>query len=396
MSSVLQINVDANLGSTGKIAEQIGLLAIKNGYDTYMAYGRRNNNSQLDTIKIGSNIDFYEHAFETRLFDNHGLSSRNATYKFIDNIKNINPDIIHLHNIHGYYLNYPILFKYLKEWGGPVVWTLHDCWPFTGHCAYFMLNGCEKWKSHCEKCPSLRSYPSSFFIDNSTENYDLKKKLFSSISSQLTIVPVSNYIANYIPYSILKDSTVKVIHNGVDLNTFYPTKEVKEKLILGVANVWEPRKGLPDFIKLRNILPDEYKILLVGVSEYQKKHLPERIDGLTHTSNVYELAKIYSKSLALVNPTYEDNYPTVNLEAIACGTPVITYRTGGSPESIDDNTGIVVERGNIDGLFKAIQTIEVNKSKYSIENCRRRAISKFNNQERFQEYIDLYNSLLDK
>lgn len=390
---LLQINVSANNGSTGKIAEQIGLMAENVGWDVWMAYGRTNNNSRLKTIKIGSDLDVKFHGVESRIFDNHGLASRNATKRFIDQVKEIKPDLIHLHNIHGYYLNYPILFRFLKEWGGPLVWTLHDCWPITGHCSYFMLSGCKKWKSQCHDCPSLREYPASLLLDGSKRNYNLKKEYFSEIASQLTLVPVSYYVADYLSESFLKDANIKVIHNGIDLNVFKPSETPKEKLVLGVANVWETRKGLHDFFKLRELLSDEYRILLVGLSERQISNLPNGIEGLTRTTNQKGLAELYSKSMVLVDPTYEDNYPTVNLEAIACGSPVITYRTGGSPESITNKTGFVLDQGDIKGIVDSITKIE--EGAISSIDCREYALEHFSNTECFREYLTLYDDLMN-
>lgn len=392
LPKLLQINVTANQGSTGKIAEQIGLLAQSAGWESWMAYGRINNGSSLQSLRIGNDIDIKWHGLETRISDNHGLASRHATRQFIARIKKIDPDIIHLHNIHGYYLNYPLLFEFLKEWGGPVVWTLHDCWPMTGHCAYFMMSGCEKWKTGCHDCPSLDAYPASCFIDGSARNFRIKKAYFSSIAGQLTLVPVSDYVAGYLPESFLRDADVRVIHNGIDLDKFRPQDEPKEKIVLGVANVWEPRKGLDDFYKLRASLPNEYGIILVGLSEKQISALPEGILGISRTANQHELARIYSKATALVNPTYEDNYPTVNLEAIACGTPVITYRTGGSPESLTPETGVVLEQGDIAGIVSSIKALDGKPS--IVSNCRAHAEANFDQKNCFRSYLDLYNRLL--
>lgn len=392
MPKLLQINVTANQGSTGKIAEQIGKIAIEHGWESWIAYGRGTPKSTSNLIRIGNDIDKRMHALGTRIFDNQGLLSKRATVHLIEQIKKINPDIIHLHNIHGYYINYPVLFHYLKLWGGPVVWTLHDCWPITGHCVYFMMNGCEKWKTGCNHCPSKIYYPGSYLLDNSENNYKLKKGIFSAIESNLTLVPVSEFVGDYLKDSFLKNAEVEVIHNGVDTSIFKPYAEPKDKLILGVANIWEPRKGYDDFVKLRRLLDEDYKILLVGLKEKQISKLPAGIQGISRTNNQIELAKLYSKSLALVNPTYEDNLPTVNIEAIACGTPVITYKTGGAPETIDSKTGVVLEQGDIKGIANSIAIISQLKS----EDCRERALTEFNMDIQYREYLNLYNSLLNK
>lgn len=388
---LLQINVNANVGSHGKIAEQIGRLAQDRGWESYIAYSRYEKESHNNLIRIGSDLDIRIHGLQSRLFDNHGLASLRATRNLIEKIKIINPYIIHLHNIHGYFLNFPILFKFLKEWGGPVVWTLHDCWPFTGHCAFFMANGCEKWKTGCHNCEALKSYPASWILDGSKRNYRMKEKYFTSLGDRLSLVSVSNYVKDYLEESIFRNTKMQVIHNGIDINTFKPSSK-KDKIVLGVANKWEDRKGLPDFFKLRNVLPSSYQIILIGLSDKQIKDLPNGIIGLKRTNGQKELSKMYSSAIALVNPTYEDNYPTVNLESIACGTPVITYKTGGSPESITSDTGIVLEKGDIQGIVEGIYKAETGA--FPVEACRRHAEKSFDQRHCFQSYFDLYTSLM--
>lgn len=388
---LLQINVNANVGSHGKIAEQIGRLAQDRGWESYIAYSRYEKESHNNLIRIGSDLDIRIHGLQSRLFDNHGLASLRATRNLIEKIKIINPDIIHLHNIHGYFLNFPILFKFLKEWGGPVVWTLHDCWPFTGHCAFFMANGCEKWKTGCHNCEALKSYPASWILDGSERNYRMKEKYFTSLGDRLILIPVSNHVSKYLKNSFFRGTNFQVIHNGIDINIFRPCTP-KDKIILGVANVWEKRKGISDFFELRKRLPSEYRILLVGLSKRQIKELPAGIEGIKRTTGQNNLAKLYSCAMAFVNPTYEDNYPTVNLEAIACGTPVITYNTGGCPELMSESTGLVLEQGDIQGIVEGIYKAETGA--FPVEACRRHAEKSFDQRHCFQSYFDLYTSLM--
>lgn len=393
MSTLLQINVTANWGSTGKIAEGIGQTALLNGWDSWIAYGRGNPKSESNLIRIGNDTDMRVHGLKTRLFDNHGLASGSVTKRFIEKIKDLKPDIIHLHNIHGYYLNYKILFEYIKSWGGPVVWTLHDCWPFTGHCAYYDFAKCDRWKYECHNCPQLKSYPASFFADRSRRNYLAKKEAFQGCDN-LTLVPVSDWLHNEINKSFLSEYPIKTIHNGIDLSIFNPASTEKKKYsILGVASVWEPRKGLNEFIKLRKLLPEEYRITLIGLNDKQISRLPIGIDGIRRTENIHQLVDYYSDANVFVNPTFEDNFPTTNIEALACGTPVITYRTGGSPEAIDSNTGLVVEKNDITGLVEAIKEI-CNSSKDYSSYCRQRAMKYFDSSKCFKKYIELYNSLI--
>ncbi len=405
MPTLLQINAALNRGSTGRIAEQIGILAQKQGWEVYIAHGARyTDKSDLNTIQVVTKTEEKLHAIKSLLFDSHGLDSGKATKKFVERIKEIKPDIIHLHNIHGYYLNYKILFEYLATIDTPIVWTLHDCWTMTGHCAYFDAVGCEKWKTGCHKCPLKGEYPKSILFDSSTRNYALKKKLFTSLKNA-TIVPVSQWLGSITKESYLGWHNVHVINNGIDINTFKPAEcttlytssnNKEKKIILGVASIWEERKGLKDFIKLRKILPEKYKIILVGLSKKQIECLPKGITGISRTNSTEELARYYSTANVYVNPTYEDNFPTTNLEALACGTPVITYRTGGSPESVTPETGIVVDKGNFNDLAKAIEVVCNKGKEYYSTACRERAVSLYNKDDRFNEYIELYNTLLNQ
>ena len=364
MLKLLQINTVANSGSTGRIAEGIGISAMKNGMESFVAYGRWAMPSKSRLIRIGGKLDYLWHGLESRLFDNHGLASRRATKRFLRKVDEIAPDIVHLHNIHGYFLNYPMLFRYLAEKKIPVVWTLHDCWSFTGHCVHFDFCGCDRWKTQCHDCPQKKTYPASFVFDRSAKNYADKKEFFT-LPENVTIVPVSCWLADLVASSFLKDYPRKVIYNGIDTDVFRPYDQTEmkakfglsgKKVVLGVASVWSPRKGLEDFVKLAALLPaEEYRIVLVGLSEKQKKLLPHGITGLTKTESAEELAQLYSAADVFVNPTWEDNYPTTNLEAISCGTQVVTYRTGGSPESVTEGNGFVVEKGDPEQLASAVR-----------------------------------------
>jgi glycosyltransferase involved in cell wall biosynthesis len=397
---VLQINTVCGRGSTGRIATDIHKLLLEQGHESVIAYGRGEAINCNNTIKIGNNIDFYNHALKTRLFDKHGFGSKKATEDFIDKIINYNPDIIHLHNIHGYYLNIEILFNFLKEFSKPVVWTLHDCWAFTGHCAYFDYANCYKWETHCQKCPERKSYPKSIFIDNSYNNYEKKKKLFTGVD-KLTLVTPSEWLAKLVKRSFLKEYPVKVINNGIDLSVFKPVhSNFRERhnltnkfIILGVANKWEKRKGFEYFIELSKLIEPDEATLLVGLSKNQIKQLPKNIIGITRTNNVKELAEIYTVVDVFFNPSLEENFPTVNLESLACGTPVITFNTGGSIETIDDTTGFIVKKGDIKNTIRIIRKIKSEgKEKYS-ESCIKRANKYYDKDDKFQEYIELYESL---
>ena len=268
MHKLLQINVTANWGSTGRIAEGIGECAINNEWESWIAYGRGTPKSTSNLIRIGSDLDMYFHGVQTRIMDNHGLASSSSTKAFIERIKKIKPDLIHLHNIHGYFINYKILFNFLKEWGGPIVWTLHDCWSFTGHCTHYTYNGCNLWQTHCHNCPQLCQYPASFLIDRSSKNFEDKRTSFADLK-KLTIVPVSNWLANELEKSFFSRYPIHVIHNGIDLKSFRCHNYKRNKSILGVASVWSDRKGLDEFGLLRQLLPSDYEITLIGLTQKQ-------------------------------------------------------------------------------------------------------------------------------
>lgn len=402
MKTILQINTVVNSGSTGRIAEEIGQLAIESGWKSYIAFGRNKRSSVSSLIPVGTKIDFFFHVLLCRFFDLHGFGSRWATYRLVNKINKIKPDIIHLHNLHGYYLNIEILFNYLKRKSIPIVWTLHDCWAFTGHCAYFDFVGCNRWKDGCYSCPQKKSYPSSIFLDRSKSNYKNKKELFNGLSN-LNLVPVSNWLNSIQKQSFLNNYESLVIHNGVDLDIFKPSHDndilsklsVENKtIILGVANIWDRRKGLFDFIQLRSILDERFLIVLIGLTKKQISTLPKGILGLERTENLQQLVNYYSLASVFVNPTWEDNFPTTNLESLACGTPVITYKTGGSVEAIDENTGFIVEKGDIEDIKRKILLIcNQNLKEYRFA-CRERAIRLFNKSERYRDYLKLYDKLI--
>lgn len=389
---VLMINSVCGIRSTGRICTDIATELEKQGHEVKIAYGRENVPEQFKkyAIRIGSDFGVKLHALTARFFDNSGFGSKSATKNFIKWINEYNPDVIHLHNIHGYYLNIKILFDYLQKSGKKVVWTLHDCWAFTGHCSYFDYAGCDKWKTYCCNCPQKESYPSSILFDNSKKNYLNKKKCFTSISN-MTFVTPSEWLSGLVKRSFLGKYDVKVINNGVDTEIFKPTESdfrkkhgiEDKKIVLGVASVWDKRKGLSDFLELSKLLDDSYRIVLVGLNKEQISGLPNNVIGMEKTNNTKELAEIYTAADVFVNPTYEDNYPTVNLEAQACGTPVITYNTCGSPESVDFNG--VVTKGNVKAIAALVK--QPKKLKVLIPPPK---------NEQYRKYLELYEELIDE
>ena len=404
MSTIFQICVEGNTGSTGRIAEEIGVLALNKGWNSYIAYGRFPRPSKSRLIRIGSNWDIFFHGLQTRFFDRHCLGSRRATIRLVNQIQSIKPDIIHLHHLHGYYINIEILFEYLSKAAIPVVWTFHDCWSITGHCTHFDYIGCDKWKTECNQCPQKREYPASLILDRSIENYYLKKRLFTSIKS-MTIVPVSNWLENIVHKSFMGNIPIKTIHNGIDLLIFKPQNrmfETREKysigsnlfLILGVANPWTMKKGLNDFIELSKHLNADELIVLVGLNENQLKQLPSNIIGLTKTENQLELIDLYSAADLFVNLSVEETFGLTTAEALACGTPAIVYNATACPEIVDVETGIVVDKKDLEGLINAVKSVKKKGKIYYSNACRKRAVERFNKTERLSEYFQLYENMI--
>lgn len=337
----LFINSVAGIGSTGRIVADKCRELQKQGNQCVIAFGRAAANcDDIETVQIGTKFDYQWHGVLTRLFDLHGFGSKRATRKFLQWVKEYEPDVIWLHNIHGYYINIELLFDYLKSCGKKIYWTLHDCWAFTGHCSHFTAAKCEQWRSHCSHCSQLRRYPKCYAISNVNRNFERKKASFTGVPNMKLIVP-SHWLEGLVKQSFLQEYPVEVFYNTIDMNVFKPTPSnfrkryglPGKKIVLGVASVWDERKGLNDFIQLANMLDDGYVVVLVGLTDKQIKQLPKKILGIQRTNSAQELAAIYTAADVFVNPTYEDNYPTVNLEAQACGTPVITYDTGGCKET---------------------------------------------------------------
>lgn len=361
---VLLINVVCGGGSTGRICLELANEFKTNGDEVKIAYGRGGvpDTSKKYAIHIGNSIDQKFHFLKTRLWDEHGLGSVNETKKFIKWADNYDPDLVWIHNIHGYYINYELLFQWIKSKPDMQVrWTLHDCWAFTGHCAYFTKVACEKWMKECNRCTQKRSYPSSIFIDRSRTNYYRKKAAFTGVNN-LTIITPSRWLANLVKESFLGEYEIRVMYNKINKQIFRNVESsikndynmVDKKMILGVANIWDSRKGFDDFLKLSYLLDKKSFIMLVGLSDKQIRKLPSNVIGIKKTRDVQELVRIYSAADVFFNPTYEDNYPTVNLEAEACGTKVVTYNTGGAPETIHRFDSKVIPVGHFEEVLKYI------------------------------------------
>lgn len=381
---VLMINSVCGVGSTGRICTDIADMLLSQGHECKIASGRGEVSEKYRdiSVRIGSTFKVYCNVLKSRMFDNEGFSAVGATKKLVRWIKEYDPDVIHLHNIHGYYLNVKILFDYLKTSGKKIIWTLHDCWAFTGHCTHFQVPHCDKWRTECGKCIRAKDYPKAL-ISHAKRNYKRKKQTFCGVPN-LTIVTPSKWLAGVFGQSFLSEYQTVVINNGIDLSVFKPTESdfrerfglTDKKIILGVASVWEKRKGFNDFLELAKLIDDSYRIVLVGVNDKQLKMLPSSVIGIKRTNNVKELAEIYTAADVLFNPTYEDNYPTVNLEAQACGTPVITYPTGGSVESVPSEN-VVNSINEFYELLRSSKELVIEKTSFS-------------KQEKYSDYVRLY------
>ena len=401
MKTILEIN-SINYSSTGNITLNIAKTARKEGYKVYTSckYSRVGAKFQYeDQIYIGSRLERViceELAYITGLKDHFNII---GTYKFLKKIDEIKPDLIHLHSLTDTYINLNMLFKYIRKHKIPVVWTFHDAWAMTGQCFVFETIGCRKWIEGCGHCPQLQEKPASLFLDNTSYLWHKKKKMFTSIPN-MTIVTPSNWLKDLVKQSFFKDYPVKVINNGINLDLFKPEEsDFREKhklqnnfIILGVAARWPMRKGLDVFIRLAKELPDKFKIVMVGTNDETDKLLPENILSIHKTFNQQQLVEIYTAADLFITPTREDNFPTVNIEALACGTPVLTYRTGGSPEIINEKCGSVVEKNDYEAFKNEIIRIEKERP-YSKQDCIDRA-KEFDMNKKFSEYTELFKQIL--
>ncbi len=394
---VLQINTVCGILSTGRICTDLAEVLETQGHECKIAYGRMNvpEKYQKYAIKFGNSLTNKLDAGFSRILDNGGLNSKLPTLYLINKIKKFSPDIIHLHNLHGSYLNIKILFKFLKKYNKPVVWTLHDCWTYTGHCAHFTTIGCKKWQTLCSNCPHKKHYPKSLFLDRSTRNHKLKKKLFTSLNN-VTLITPSQWLADVTKQSYMGKYEIHPIPNGVDLEVFKPTESdfrkkyglENKKIILGVASAWGKNKGTDEFAALAQTLGDDFKVVMVGVNENLAKTLPNEILAFPRTQTVKELAEIYTAADVFLNPSRQETMGLTTVEAMACGTPVVTSNCTAVPEVVDENSGIVCENLEIETIKSAI--LEVLSKNYP--NTRKRA-EQYEKQKQYLKYLNQYEKL---
>ena len=403
MPKVLQINVVANWGSTGRIAEQIGEKAMARGWESYVAYGRWKNPSKSHLIKIGFGWEGRIHHHLTKVTDKHGLYSSWATHRFIRKVKKIKPDIVHLHNIHGGYINYRILFDYLRKANISVVWTLHDCWSMTGHCTHFVGANCQKWQTQCHDCPLLGTYPRAK-RDNSRNNYNIKREVFTSLGEKLHLVSVSKWLNSVVDKSFFVGSGAQqhIIYNGIDSSLFTPQLEAaksqldlpNKKILLALATSWSRSKGLSDFLQLAEMLPEEYQLVLVGLPQELIDSLPKGIIARSRTQCIDELVRYYSVADVVLNLSRAESFGLTTVEGLACGTPSVVYNTTASPELVTPQTGRVVEQGDLGGVVKAVEELCAEDREQMRERCRKHALENFDLDKKYDMYLDLYEQLL--
>ncbi len=398
---VVQINEYCGIGSTGKICLELARMLEENGHKCKIVYGRKKAAEEAESygIRITSDFGVRIHGMETRILDNHAFASTLETLKLLVFLKKFEPDIIHLHNMHGYYINIAILFRYIRKNRIPVIWTLHDCWAMTGHCAHFYHVGCDRWMTGCYDCPQKKEYPASYIVDNSKRNWGRKKKIFTGLEKVVIITP-SVWLSTLANKSYLNKYPIKVVSNGIDLACFYPRKDNifdkkfgKKKIILGVSSIWNKNKGIYDFLYLYDVLDkSKFQIVLVGKIEKRLK-IPSEIMVINRTESAEKLAHIYSSADIYVNVSRVETLGMTTIEALACGCPVVTYEAGGSAECVGIGCGKVIENYNLDLLIKAIQEIALYDRKMTRKICVQHA-KKFSKERMVRDYYFIYEELI--
>lgn len=391
---LLEINSVCGIRSTGRICTDIADILLNSGHECRIAYGRVDVPDKYRPIayRIGNKGYVGGNILKARLFDNDGFNAVGSTKKLINWICEYDPDVIHLHNIHGYYINVEELFKYLKTSGKRIIWTLHDCWAFTGHCAHFADAGCEQWKSHCDDCRRGADYPNAFFKARAYRNFEKKKEIFTGVPN-MTLVTPSRWLAGLVKQSYLKEYDISVIPNGVDLEHFKPIQSdfkkkygiENKKMILGVATAWTDKKGLSAFCKLASKIDDRYKIVLVGLTKKQLLRLPQNILAIERTNSIEELAEIYTAADVFLNLSREETMGLTTVEAMACGTPVVVSNLTAVPEVVRDYGGIVIDNIDTDTILKGISVVVSGDYHDTIKNA-----NEYEKTQQYNKYIELY------
>ena len=405
MKKLLQINpVLRTSTSTGRIMQEIGDLAMANGWESYVAYSRGRDGIRPCTshlLPVGNKASVAWHGLMTRLFDRHGLSSAHATQTFLRQVDALQPDVIHIHNLHGYFLHYPLLFRYLSSHNIPVIWTVHDCWLYTGHCYHYSFAGCQRWQSGCGDCPQRRDFPASWLVDRSRRNYIDKENAFTSLpKGLLTLVPVSEWMAGEMNRSFLSGCDIRVIHNGIDTDFFHPAESdfrkkhnLEEKyVILAPANKWFLDVNRETFDYFASHLTDDMRMVFIG-NGVDESRLTDKMINLGFVSSRAEIRAIYAACDVMANCTREESLSLLNVEVQACGTPVVTYSNTGVKETVDGKCGFAVENGNPEEMWKHVYRILIKGKAHFSADCIDWVKQEFDKEDNYNKYIMLYKSI---
>lgn len=403
MPKLVQFNSVANWGSTGRLAEDIGDVAMSSGWESYIVYGRQFNPSTSHLLKVGGSVSVFSHVILTRLFDRHGFGSYYATRQLLKKFDEIKPDVFQFHNVHGYYLNLPLVLQYATKKKIPIVWSLHDCWSMTGHCSHFITVGCEKWKNECHNCPRKKDYPNSWLIDSSRKNFREKKRLIEAVP-QLTIISGSEWLAGVAAQSYFKNRDIRFIPDGIDTEIYQPRNncdELRRKLglsgkfiILATGTVWGESKGLPDYGHLREMLSDDYAIVLVGMSDNDLASVPQGVIGLPRTKSPQELSEYYSMADCVMSLSRMESFGLTPVEGFACGTPAIVYDTTALTELITPETGFVAKFLDVDDVKEKVELLRAKGKSFYSEKCRAIALEKYDRNRCYAEYLKVYEELM--
>lgn len=405
MSKLVQFNPVANWGSTGRLTEDIGDVVMASGWESYIAFGRQFNPSKSHLLQVGGKWSVLSHTLKTRLFDRQGFGSYCATKKLLKQFDEIKPDVFQFHNLHGNFLNLPLVLKYATEKNIPIVWSLHDCWSMTGHCSHFISIGCEKWKTGCYKCPLKRKYPNSWLIDSSKRNYREKKALIQAVP-RLTIISGSEWLAGIARESYFKGRDIRVIPDGIDTDIYQPRNngdEIRKRLglegkfvIVATGTDWNEDKGLSDYGKLKKMLSEDYAIVLVGMNEEALAMVPEGVIGLPRTKSPQELSEYYSMADCVMSLSKRESFGLTPVEGFACGTPAIVYDTTALPELITPETGFVAKFLDVADVKEKVELMREKGKAFYTKKCREIAEDKYDRRKCYHDYMEVYETLLNQ
>ena len=398
---LLQINAVYGIGSTGHIVRDISIKAEESGIDSFVAYSVAREKPEKGYL-IGNTADKKVHALLSRVSGKQAFFSARATKRLVKYIDTIKPDIVHLHNLHSNYISLPVLLSELAERKIKVMLTQHDCWFFTGNCFHFSAIGCEKWEAGCRNCPGRNKIGTKSWISDCTYSvWQEKKRLFSMIDD-LVVVSCSDWLTDITRRSFLGNRRLMTIHNGVNLEVFRPITsngirtrlQIDDKafVVLGMANKWlleRNREVLSAVLSMTDII----LVLLGCTKEQQIKVNGSNVKTVGFVGDKHELACYYSAADVFVNLSWEDTFPTVNLESLACGTPIIAHYCTGVPEMVDAKVGMVIQPGCAEKMIAAINEVKSVGKDYYSKHCRAKAEKEYDYKQCVAKYISLYQDM---